>query len=54
MSHAALFPVVDLYIAPTGITLIELNPYGLSDPCLLNYAQMADSTECVFQFNMPT
>lgn len=33
--------VVDLWIDHTGkTTLIEINPYGLSDPCLFNYAEL--------------
>jgi hypothetical protein len=37
--------VVDLWIDHMRkVTLIEINPYGLSDPCLLNYEELETST----------
>jgi hypothetical protein len=47
--------VVDLFIdqAANAIKLIEINPYGLSDPCLLSYDELARTKECIFRFNPP-
>lgn len=39
--------VVDVYLADVPV-LIEINPYGLSDPCLLTYAEL-NAGDCGFR-----
>jgi hypothetical protein len=44
--------VVDLSADCTSgnITLIEINPYGLSDPCLLTYEELETTNDQLFRF----
>jgi D123 len=45
--------VTDLWIDHSGkITLIEINPYGLSDPCLFTYSEL-DGCDGEFRFVPP-
>jgi len=45
--------VADLWLDHMGkLTLIEINPYGLSDPCLFSYEEL-ETTLGEFRFNRP-
>jgi len=48
--------VFDIYYdySNQSIILIEINPYGISDPCLLNYKELEETNSTLFKMKLKT